>query len=93
MIIQYSHEYLMRLDIANLPSNILFFKDSLGWLRTVTNYLSPFYFINLGIEAIFINSLKGYLISSLASLFYSILFLSISVLILKKKGVRKPGGE
>jgi ABC-type transport system involved in multi-copper enzyme maturation permease subunit len=87
--IQIFHGILIRVEDVNLISPLFYLRRTLFVIKAGVQWASPFYYLNKGIEAISLGSMREYILSIVFSIIYSATALLLSVLVLKKKGVRK----
>ena len=77
----------------NLAPALLHLRDTLSILYAMVKWVSPFYYLDKGMEAVSLGSVAKYAASGIFSTVYSAVFLMLSILALKRKGVgRTPGG-
>lgn len=88
--IQVGHELLENISPqSRYYDPMLFLKSVVSFLLEVTNWVSPFAYLNQGMTAVERGSGTSYLLMSLISVIYAILFLGLSVVSLERKGVRR----
>ncbi|UCD79101.1 MAG: ABC transporter permease subunit [Desulfobacterales bacterium] len=90
--IQIALEVLMTMG-DNLAPSLLYLRKTLSVLHAIVKWVSPFYYLDKGMEAISLGSVAKYAVSGISSTIYSAAFLLLSILALKIKGVRKTNGE
>jgi ABC-type multidrug transport system permease subunit len=93
LAIQFSHEALMEMDESRMAPQLSYLRDTLSTVRSAVKWISPFYYIHKGMEAVSLGSAGKYLFSATSSLLYSGVALALSIGTLKGKGVRKTRGE
>lgn len=91
--IQLTFEMLMNIGEVNLHPTLLYLRNTLSIIHAGVKWVSPFYYLDEGMEAVSLGSADKYALSSISSIIYSAVVLLSSVLVLKSKGVRKTGGE
>lgn len=85
-------EVLMNMGDNPAPA-LLYLRNTLSILHVIVKWVSPFYYLDKGMEAVSLGSVAKYAASGFYSAVYSALFLVFSVLALRRKGVGKsPGG-
>jgi ABC-type transport system involved in multi-copper enzyme maturation permease subunit len=77
----------------NLPPALLYLRNTLSILHAIVKWVSPFYYLDKGMEAVSLGSAAKYAVSGMSSAVYSAVFLVLAILALKVKGVRKTSGE
>ncbi|MBW2057223.1 MAG: ABC transporter permease subunit [Deltaproteobacteria bacterium] len=90
--VQVIHGTLTQVEEAGLSLPVVYLRNTLGIINSAVKWVSPFYYLNEGMEAVSIGSFTKYALSGGASLVYSAAALLLSTLVLKRKGVRKSGG-
>jgi len=88
LAVQVFHTMLVNLEEEALSSSLLYLRRTLEMLSYGTGWISPFSYLNRGMQSIAIGSMLLYGMSILYSLVYSFVLLVSSVLILEAKGVR-----
>ena len=88
LAIQIFHTMLVSLEEEALSSSLLYLRKTLEMVSRGTGWISPFSYLNRGMQSIAIGSMRLYGMSILYSLVYSFILLVSSVLILEAKGVR-----
>jgi ABC-type transport system involved in multi-copper enzyme maturation permease subunit len=87
--IQIIHGILIKIEDVELVSPLFYLRRTLSIIKAGVQWASPFYYLNKGIEAISLGSMGKYTLSLVFSVIYSVIALLLSVLVLKKKGVKK----
>ena len=87
--IQIIHGILIKIEDVDLVSPLFYLRRTLSIIKAGVQWASPFYYLNKGIEAISLGSMGKYTLSLVFSVIYSVIALILSVLVLKRKGVRK----
>lgn len=87
--IEISNTLLSGLEKEKVTTTILYVKSGLGYLNRILEWVSPFSYLNRGLDAVAIGSLGNYLLSLLGSIIYSVILLAIAVLAFERKGVRR----
>lgn len=90
--IQIALDVLMTMG-DNLAPTLLYLRKTLSILHAIVKWVSPFYYLNKGMEAVSVGSAAKYAASGISSIIYSAVFLMLSILALKIKGVRKTNGD
>lgn len=90
--IQVALEVLMNMG-DNLAPALLYLRNTLSILHAIVKWVSPFYYLDKGMEAVSLGSVAEYAVSGIFSTIYSAVFLVLSILALKIKGVSKSTGE
>jgi len=76
--------------IPSDPTSLIgIIKDAVSQLLSLTNYISPFAYLNMGWDAIGKSDNIKLVLSILYSTAYSLIFLMLSVIILMKKGAKQ----
>ena len=88
LAVQIFHTMLINLEEEALSSSLLYLRMTLDMLSHGIGWISPFSYLNRGMQSIAIGSMQLYGMSILYSLVYSLVLLVSSVLILEAKGVR-----
>ena len=91
--IQIGLELLVGIGDENLAPVLILLRKSLSILHTGLKWISPFYYLDQGMEAVSLGSIGKYALSGISSIIYSSVLLLLSVLTLRRKGVRKSTGE
>jgi ABC-type transport system involved in multi-copper enzyme maturation permease subunit len=91
--IQATHGILIKLEETNLSAPLIYLRNTLSIINAGVKWASPFYYLTEGMEAVSIGSVAKYALSSVSSILYAIVALLLSILVIKKKGVRKTTGE
>lgn len=91
--IQIALEVLMNMGEVNLAPALLYLRNTLSILHAIVKWVSPFYYLDKGMEAVSLGSVAKFAASGIFSTIYSAVFLVLSILALKIKGVRKTTGE
>jgi len=91
--IQVIHGMLIKMEEAHLSPLLLHLRNTISIINAGVKWASPFYYLNEGMEAVKLGNMGKYTLSLVASIIYSIIALLLSILVLKKKGVRKTTGE
>lgn len=90
VVIQAGHELLANVSSQDRYYNpILFLKNVFSFLNRVANWLSPFSYLNQGMNAVRRGDGTPYLVMLLVSAIYAVVFLGLSMVTLERKGVRK----
>jgi ABC-type transport system involved in multi-copper enzyme maturation permease subunit len=90
--IQVALEVLMNMG-DNMAPALLYLRNTLSILHAIVKWVSPFYYLDKGMEAVSLGSVAKYAVSGIFSTIYSAVFLVLSILALKIKGVSKSTGE
>jgi hypothetical protein len=77
----------------DLNAPLLYLRNTLMIMNQGVKWISPFYHMREVMEAARIGSMEKYTVSVLLSATYSAVSLVLSVLVLRRKGVRKKLGE
>jgi len=88
LAIQVFHTMLLHLEEEALSSSLLYLRRALGMISQGIGWISPFSYLNRGMQSIDIGSMRLYGLSILYSLVYSFILLVSSVFILGARGVR-----
>lgn len=88
LAVQIFHTMLISLEEEALSSSLLYLRKTLEMVSHGIGWISPFSYLNRGMQSIAIGSTLLYGMSILYSLIYSFVLLVFSVLILEAKGVR-----
>jgi ABC-type transport system involved in multi-copper enzyme maturation permease subunit len=91
--IHMSHGVLIGMEETNLTPSLAYLRNTLSILYGGVKWVSPFYHVNQGMEAVSLGNMGKYLLSGGFSIIYSGVALTVSVLVLRQKGVRKTTGE
>jgi ABC-type transport system involved in multi-copper enzyme maturation permease subunit len=91
--IQMTHGMLINTEEANLATPLVYLRNTLSLIHGGVKWASPFYYLNEGMEAVSLGSAGKYALSGGLSVIYSAAALFLSVLVLRRKGVRKITGE
>jgi len=86
LAIQLSYGMLLRIGEQALSPPLLFLREALEIISQGTEWISPFSYLNKGMQSIDIRRVQVYAI--LFSVVYSFIFLFFSVWILERRGVR-----
>ena len=87
--LQFGQEILAVLPWSDDYYNpVLFLQNVLAAVNRLLNWLSPFSFLMQGMEAVRRGSMSTYLIVTLVSAIFTLVFLGLSVVALERKGVR-----
>lgn len=87
--IQLSHTILLGMPETTMSSVLVYFEKSLSMIsKYVIGWLSPFSYVNRGMEAVSLSDLKLYGMNIIYCIIYSIVLLSLSMFILEKKGIK-----
>ena len=86
--VQLALEVLMNMGDSLAPA-LLYLRNSLSVVHAVVKWVSPFYYLDQGMEAVALGSVAKYAVSGIFSTVYSALFLMLAILALKIKGVGK----
>ena len=89
--IQVVLEVLMNMG-DNLPPVFVHLRNTLSILHAIVKWVSPFYYLDKGMEAVSIGSAAKYAVSGIFSTVYSAFFILLSILAMKSKGVGKTVG-
>ena len=90
LVIETGQELLILIPLPEAYYNpVLFLQNVFAFLNRVTDWLSPFSYLNQGLEAVRRGSSLSYLTTLLISIGYILVFLSLSIVALERKGVRK----
>jgi len=89
LAIQIVNSLLGGLDPEKVTTTILYVKSGLGYLNRVVEWVSPFSYLNRGLDAVAMGSLVNYLMSLIGSIIYSVVLLTAAVLAFDRKGVRR----
>lgn len=90
VVIQAGHTFLTTIPIQDRYYNpVLFLKNAFSFLNQVAGWLSPFSYLNQGLNAVGRGSGTTYLVMLVISAAYTVVFLGLSVVALERKGVRK----
>lgn len=93
LAIHITHGMLIKMGEENLNAPLLYLRNTITIVNVGVKWASPFYYMKEAIEAARIGSIEKYALSMVFSTIYSVFSLVISVLVLRKKGVRKTVGE
>lgn len=88
LAIQWGEAFVAELDAAALPPALFYGKSLLAAAAGVVGWISPFAYLNRGLEALARQDTWAYLRSFLSSLGYSAILLALAVPSLARKGVR-----
>ncbi|MCD6317964.1 ABC transporter permease subunit [Candidatus Aerophobetes bacterium] len=88
LAIQFAHSAFLSFPKEALSTPLLYLRRTLYYLSKGISWVSPFSYISRGMESIQIESMKLYLLNIGYCIVYSVIFLTLSVYILKLKGVR-----
>ena len=88
LAIQLSNQFLSGLSSNVLSQPFIILRDGISIVALVVRWISPIAYFFEGLEAVSIASASKYLISLVSSIIYSLVLLTLSVLILRAKGVR-----
>ncbi len=91
IVIQVTLEVLINIE-DELPPTLIYLRYTLSILHAIVKWVSPFYYLEQGMEAVSLGSVAKYAVSGIFSIFYSALFLVLSIQALKRKGVGKTTG-
>lgn len=87
--IQLSHTILLGMPETTMSSALVYFEKSLSMIyKYVIGWLSPFSYVDRGMEAVSLSDLKLYGMNIISCIIYSIVLLSLSMFILEKKGIK-----
>lgn len=90
---QISHGALVRIEEPSLAAPLIYLRNTLAIINAGVKWASPFHYMNQGMEAVSLGSVGKYVLSGALSMIYSAVALFASVLVLKRKGVRRTTGE
>ena len=90
--IQVALEVLMNMG-DDLAAALVYLRNTLSILHAMVKWVSPFYYLDKGMEAISLGSIVNYAVSGILSIIYSTAFLVLSILALQIKGVSKRTGK
>ena len=90
--IQVTHGMLIQMEEANLAPPLIYLRNTLAIINGGVKWVSPFYYVNEGMEAVSLGSVGKYALSGGSSVIYSAVALFLSAVVLKRKGVRKTTG-
>jgi len=88
LAIQFVHSIFLNFPEEALSSPLVYLRKTLYYISKGISWVSPFSYISRGMESIQIESMKLYLLNIAYCIVYSVIFLVLSVYILKLKGVR-----
>ena len=91
--IQITLEILANMGETSLHPAIRYLINTLGVIHAVVKWISPFYYLNEGLDAVSSGSAGRFFLSGITSIIYTAVMLLSSVFALKGKGVRKTTGE
>jgi len=91
--IQIMHGMLIKMEEPSLAGSFFYLKNILSIINAGVKWASPFFYVNKGMEAVSLGRVGMYVLSGGVSIIYSAVALLLSVLVLKRKGVRKTTGE
>ena len=90
VVIQAGYILLTTIPIQDRYYNpVLFLKNAFSLLNQVAGWLSPFSYLNQGLNAVTWGRMASYLMLLALSAVYTIVFLALSIVTLERKGVRK----
>lgn len=79
---------LFSIPPESFPSWLLYLQKTLSLTSQIVKWISPFSYLSRGMESISIGSMKLFLLNILYSIIYTAVLLTLSIYILKVKGVR-----
>jgi ABC-type transport system involved in multi-copper enzyme maturation permease subunit len=88
LIIQWGESLLIGLDPASVPPLILFVKSIFSLSSRLIEWLSPFSYLNKGVQAILVLNISSYMLALCSSVCYTILLFIFTLIGLRKKGVK-----
>jgi len=88
LAIQFAHSIFLGFPEEALSTSLLYLRRTLYYISKGTSWVSPFSYISRGMDSIQIESMKLYLLNIIYCIVYSVIFLVLSVYILKLKGAR-----
>lgn len=86
--IQWGESFVAGLDPKGISPALFYAKSFLSLSARLVNWISPFAYLNRGMEALAVGNMAGYIGSFLLSLLYSAVLLALSIVSLQRKGVR-----
>lgn len=91
--IQITLEVLLNMGEVSLAPALIYLRNTLYIMHAIVKWVSPFYYLDKGMEAVSLGNAGKYAVSGISSIIYSTVFIMLSILVLKMKGVRKTTGE
>ena len=90
LVIQFGQELLAVIPLQSHYYNpALFLQDTLALLAQVVRWFSPFSYLMQGMEAVRRGEMSSYGLTCLIASLFTLLFLSLAVITLERKGVRR----
>ena len=89
--IQFGYDALATLAPPAEPNRVnplIFLRDALGWLNQIISWLSPYAYLNDGIDALVSQDVSGYLRTVGLSLLALLAYLAAAVRMMERRGVR-----
>ncbi len=88
LAVQLGQTVLLGMPEESMSPVLTYLGDTLSVVSQGINWISPFSYLTRGIDAVYLDSTLLYGLNILYSLVYSAVLLSLSILILKRKGVK-----
>lgn len=88
LAVQLGQTVLLGMPEESMSPVLTYLGDTLSVVSQGINWISPFSYLTRGIDAVYLDSTLLYGLNILYSLVYSAVLLSLSILILKQKGVK-----
>lgn len=88
LVVQLGQTVLLGMPEESMSPVLTYLGDTLSVVSQGINWISPFSYLTRGIDAVYLDSTLLYGLNILYSLVYSAVLLSLSIVILKRKGVK-----
>ena len=88
LAIQIGQTILLGMPEENMSPVLTYLGDTLSVVSQGINWISPFSYLTRGIDAVYLDNALLYGLNILYSIVYSAILLSLSIFILKRKGVK-----
>lgn len=86
--VQWGESFVAGLDPKAISPALFYAKSFLSMAARVVGWVSPFAYLNRGMQALAVDDMSGYAVSFVSSVVYSLVLLVLAIISFRRKGVR-----